>query len=63
MKSERFYWEFVNTLRKFFIIAINVFLSTAKPQTRALLAIILIVFLIRIGDSLKPYKLAVYNTL
>ena len=63
MRSERFYWEFVNTLRKFLIIVINVFLSTAKPQTRALLAIITIVALIRIGDKIKPYKLKIFNTL
>ena len=63
MRSERFYWEFVNTLRKFMIIVINVFLTTAKPSTRALLAIIIILSLIRIGDKLRPYKLKIYNTL
>jgi hypothetical protein len=28
LKSNRFYWEFVNTFRKLLIILLNVFLST-----------------------------------
>ncbi|CAI2369287.1 unnamed protein product [Moneuplotes crassus] len=56
LKKDAFYWEFVNTLRKFFVLLFNVFLSTYDPYYRILGAIISLVILIRVQERLKPYK-------
>jgi len=39
LRKETFYWELVNTLRKFLIVGFNVFLSTYSPNYRILGAI------------------------
>ena len=61
LKDDRFYWEFVNTLRKVLIVWINVFLSNYALFYKGVLAIILIIILIRIQKVLDPYKLKVNN--
>ena len=39
LRKETFYWELVNTLRKFLIVGFNVFLSTYSPNYRILGAV------------------------
>ena len=39
LRKETFYWEFVNTLRKFVILSLNVFLSSYSAYYRILIAI------------------------
>ena len=61
LKDDRFYWEFVNTLRKVLIVWINVFLSNYALFYKGVSAIILIIVLIRVQMVLDPYKLQVNN--
>ncbi|CAI2369222.1 unnamed protein product [Moneuplotes crassus] len=56
LRQDAFYWEFVNTFRKFVILLFNVFLSIYDPYYRILGAIISLIILIRIQERLKPYK-------
>ena len=60
-RDERFYWEFVNTLKKFIIISLNVFLSQISKSYKGMAAIITLLVLIRLQMYLKPYKLKVNN--
>ena len=60
-RDERFYWEFVNTLKKFIIISLNVFLSQVSKSYKGMAAIITLLVLIRLQMYLKPYKLKVNN--
>jgi len=60
-REEHFYWEFVNTLRKFCMISINVFLSQVSTSYKGMAAIITLIVLYRIQLFLKPYKLKVNN--
>mmetsp|Transcript_17097 Transcript_17097/g.19722 ORF Transcript_17097/g.19722 Transcript_17097/m.19722 type:complete len:93 (+) Transcript_17097:177-455(+) len=46
-RNDKFYWEFVNTFRKFIIIAINVFLSQVPPSYRGMTAVIALIALYR----------------
>ena len=61
LKDDRFYWEFVNTLRKVLIVCINVFLSNYSLFYKGASAIILIIVLLRIQIAIDPYKLEVNN--
>jgi hypothetical protein len=45
-KPNRFYWEFINTFRKFIIICISVFLSAISAQYRILITLSKIFLLI-----------------
>ncbi|CAI2369432.1 unnamed protein product [Moneuplotes crassus] len=56
LKKDAFYWELVNTFRKFLVLLFNVFLSTYDPYYRILGAIVSLVILIRVQERLKPYK-------
>ncbi|CAI2364782.1 unnamed protein product [Moneuplotes crassus] len=56
LKNDAFYWELVNTFRKFLVLSFNIFLSTYDPYYRILGAIISLVILMRIQERLKPYK-------
>ena len=60
-REERFYWEFVNTFKKFLIISLNVFLSQVSKSYKGMIAVITIIILIRIQRILKPYILKVNN--
>ena len=60
-KNDRFYWEFVNTFKKFMIISLNVFLSQISKSYKAMVAVITIIVLIRLQMYLKPYVLNVNN--
>ena len=50
LKSEVFYWEFVNTFRKMWIICVNVFFSTFSEEIRALLALSVMLIILKIQD-------------
>ena len=60
-KNDRFYWEFVNTFKKFMIISLNVFLSQVSKSYKGMIAVITIIVLIRLQMYLKPYILNVNN--
>lgn len=58
---DTFYWEFVNTFKKFILVAINVFLSQYPLSYKGMSAIIVLVIIYRFQVWLKPYKLRVNN--
>ena len=62
-REEAFYWEFVNTVRKFLLVAINVFLAPYSASYRAMSALIVLLTLYRLQMWLQPYKLKVNNEL
>ena len=63
LHSNRFYWEFVNTLRKSLLLTISVFMSTISLYYRSLFATILMIIFWRIQKRLQPYKLMTNNKL
>ena len=56
LKSQRFYWEFVNTLRKVLILMSYALLITLPPAYRILVAVIILMLTLRIQVILSPYK-------
>ena len=56
-----FYWEFVNTIRKVLLIALNSILSVLSIIYRLLLCIILLITVERLQQRLKPYMLKENN--
>ncbi|CAI2387268.1 unnamed protein product [Moneuplotes crassus] len=61
LKPERYYWEFVNTLRKFTILAISLTLVSISVNAKLLLSVVCMIALVRLQNSLKPYKRAENN--
>jgi hypothetical protein len=57
LKDDKFYWEIVNTVRKVFIVSINVFFSSYPLFYKGAIAIILLIAFIRIQIKLKPFKM------
>ena len=55
-KQDRFYWEFVNTLRKVLILMAFGFLSTFSDTYKIIVSVIVLVFTLRVQVSLEPYK-------
>ena len=61
LKSDKFYWELVNTLRKVLIVCSNVFLAQYPMFYKGVLAIIIIILMYRLQLYLRPYKLEENN--
>lgn len=62
-KEQYFYWEYVNLIRKIFLILTNVFLNLFVSNFKALLALLILTVLMRIQYRLKPYKNPIFNLL
>ena len=56
-----FYWEFINTIRKVLLIALNSMLSMISVIYRILLCIILLITVERLQQKLNPYILKENN--
>ena len=63
LKSNRYYWEFVNVLRKVFILLINVLIPGEMWQYRIMFAIVFLLMFLRLQTYLKPYKKQLHNDL
>ena len=63
LKSDRYYWEFVNSLRKVLILMSFSLLITYKPPYRIMLAVIILIATFRIQIHLSPYKNNEYNNI
>lgn len=63
LRQKVYYWEFVNTVRKIMMVAINVFMSTLPLTNAALSAVVFLMILIRIQIYLQPYKINLNNEL
>ena len=61
LRPEIFYWEFVNTGRKVFIIICNVILANYNPMYRVLMSVLIILIVFRVQIYLKPYKDLINN--
>ena len=62
-RQEVYYWEFVNTIRKIFIMTFDTILSTSSRFYAILLSFIFIILTIRLQIKLKPYKNDANNNL
>ena len=60
-KDEVFYWEFINTFKKFLLIWFNVFFSQLSKSYKGMAAIVTLIILTRIQMFLNPYRLKVNN--
>ena len=56
LKQKRYYWEFVNTLRKVLILMSFSLLITLAPFYRLIVAVIILWITFRIEIHLSPYK-------
>ena len=56
LKKNRIYWEFVNVLRKVFILLINAFIPSDMWFMRILVAITFMIVFLRAQGYLRPYK-------
>ncbi|CDW73872.1 UNKNOWN [Stylonychia lemnae] len=63
LKSKYFYWEFLNILRKTFLVCVNVFLNLYSNIFKALLSLIVLTGFLRLQGQLQPYKNPVFNIL
>ena len=63
LKPNRYYWEFVNVLRKVFVMLSNVIIPNEMWSYRIMLAIIFLLCFLRLQLRLKPYKKQLHNDL
>ena len=63
LKSDRYYWEFVNSLRKVLILMSFSLLITYKPAYRIMIAVVILLATFRLQISLSPYKNSEYNNI
>lgn len=48
LKPSVFYWEFVNIIRKTFLVSVNVFLNLYSSTFKALLSLLVLVIFLRV---------------
>ncbi|CDW82330.1 UNKNOWN [Stylonychia lemnae] len=63
LRSECYYWEFMNIIRKTLLVAVNVFLQAYRNIFKSILSIIVLSFFLQIQNRLKPYKDPLINRL
>ena len=61
LKHEKYYWEFVNSLRKVLILMSFSLLITYRPAYRIMIAVVILLATFRVQASLSPYKNNEYN--
>ena len=61
LKPNWFYWEFINTLRKFLVLLCIVFSTSLSINYRIMLGTIIIFIILRIQIGIQPYKDAQNN--
>eukprot|EP00347_Sterkiella_histriomuscorum_P014067 403362285 len=63
LKRENYYWEFINILRKIYIVAINVILQTQISIFKAMIILLVLVIQLRLQQRIQPYKSSIINEL
>ena len=63
LKFNRYYWEFVNTLRKVLILMSFSILITFNPVYRIMIAVIILIVTFRVQVRLNPYKQNEYSNI
>ena len=63
LKPSRYYWEFVNTLRKVLILMSFSLFVTFSPSYKIMIAVIILIITFRIQVYLNPYKNKDYNSI
>ena len=61
LKPDRYYWEFVNSLRKVLLLMSFSLLITYKPAYRIVVGVIILIITFRVQVRLNPYKKNEYN--
>ena len=56
LKEDKFYWEFVNTLRKFLILSVFGMLSSISLRLGIIIGVIIMTAIMRLQQYLNPYK-------
>ncbi|CAI2383343.1 unnamed protein product [Moneuplotes crassus] len=57
LRSRKFYWELINTFRKFIVISLNIFMEEYNPYYRILCIILSLTIIARMQERLRPYKI------
>ena len=63
LKPDRYYWEFVNSLRKVLLLMSFSLLITYKPAYRIMVGVIILLLTFRVQVHLNPYKNNEYNNI
>eukprot|EP00347_Sterkiella_histriomuscorum_P015814 403355584 len=63
LRSDCYYWEFVNIFRKIFLVFINVFLQTQISLFKAMVSMLVLGIIYRIQTQINPYRNAMMNKL
>lgn len=63
LNTKHFYWEFVNILRKIFLVSVNVFLQSEIELFKAMITLLILAIIMRVQQYLKPYKDELINIL
>ena len=63
LKPDRYYWEFVNSLRKVLLLMSFSLLITYKPAYRIVVGVIILIITFRVQVRLNPYKNNEYNNI
>ena len=63
LRHKVYYWEFVNTMRKIMILAVNAILSMLPISYRIGACIIMLLFIVRFQMYVSPYKTKINNIL
>ena len=63
LNHSRYYWEFINTLRKFILLSIHVFITDRFKIVKALLGAVTMFVCSIMQARLKPYKIKVVSDL
>ena len=61
LKPDRYYWEFVNSLRKVLLLMSFSLLITYRPAYRIIVGVIILIITFRVQVRLNPYKKNEYN--
>ncbi|CAI2369723.1 unnamed protein product [Moneuplotes crassus] len=62
-RQKTFYWEFVNSFKKFAILAIIAFLNTFPAAYKIFVSVISLLIFYRFQSNMKPFKYDPYNRL
>lgn len=63
LKKDRYYWEFINIIRKVVVLVINVSISDSMIFYKAAAGITFLTVFLRLQIILRPFKIIVFNKL
>lgn len=63
LRHERFYWELVNTFRKFLLLSLHVFIPDSNKILKSMFGSFVLFFTSVLQGRLKPFKIKVVSEL